>query len=459
MGQRGTDAAIPPDAVTAASWPGPSAPLQWRTVALALACAAAVGAGAAWAPVGAALAVGVLLLVALISRAPALVFGVALLALAYSPESLESSFGVLNRPELQKGLLYFALVPLALSRGIDSRLLLPVTAYLVLALLSVLHGDLAPGLTEQQMVSTFVTLTIGWTVLAVRWDWERDARYLKVLAFVAPACVGLGVLLHLAGLHQLWAEPTAFDASRRLRGASIAAELAFTAFIGCAISYICHREMAWRAAPYLVAANALILALTLSRGAAIALCIAAAWPALRFGLQPFQSSPKTAVARLTALVALAGVLLVTLVPALEKRNTGGRYYPGLGTFADPTSGRTGAWKEFYAIAQESPLFGHGLGAGPITRIQQQGFLAQHNEYLRIFLEGGYVGGGLVLIAIVLAIGTCIARAPRSIRLDLVGIAVAVAVLSFFDNTLTSVNLTIPLCLMLGLVAAPRRGRR
>jgi teichuronic acid biosynthesis protein TuaE len=421
-----------------------------------MAGAAVVGAAVVRAPEVGAAAVGVLLLAGLISRAPALVFGFALVMLSYTPEHLGPGLAPLDRPELQKGLVYAALLAMALIRGIEPRLLLPVLAYGGLAVVSYLHGDLAPGLTAQQIASSFVTLTLAWTALAVKWDWKRDARYLKVLAWLAPICVALGAVLQLAGLHSLWNEPTSFDVSWRLRGASIAAQLAMIAFASCVSAYVCHRLTGWRPARYLVPLNALILALTLSRGTAVALGVAAIWPVLRFSLAPLPARPGAAVARLGVVLTFAGVVAATLVPSLENRNAGGRYYAGQGTFYDHTSGRTDAWKEFYAIGQESPLFGHGLGAGPITKIQEGGFLAQHNEYLRLFLEGGYVGGGLVLLAMVLVVGICIARAPPFIRLDLAGVAIAWAGLSYFDNTLTSINLTVPLCLTLAIVASRRR---
>jgi teichuronic acid biosynthesis protein TuaE len=451
------------DVVTTASWPRPATPPPWRSAAgfagLAALAAAAAGAAAVSSPKAGVVAVLGLLLIAVISRSPALVFGGSLLALAYTPEDLGASFGVLERPELQKGIVYAALLAMALIRGVDRRLVLPVLAYLVLGVLSYLHGDLAPGLTVSQMASSFITLTAGWVALAVKWDWRRDARYLKVAACVAPVCVALGAVLQAAHLHSLWKEPTGFDSSLRLRGASIAAQLALMAFGGTVAAYVCHRLTAWRPARYLVAANALILALTLSRGAAIALGVAAVIPALRFVLQPLPSRRGMALARFGLMAACVLLVVATLLPKLEERNAGGRYYAGYGTVHDPTSGRTDAWKEFYAIAQQSPLFGHGLGSGPITKIQEQGFLAQHNEYLRMFLEGGYVGGGLLLAAMVLAIGTCIARAPPFLRLDLAGIALAWAGLSFFDNTLTSINLTVPLCLTFALAAACGRAAR
>jgi teichuronic acid biosynthesis protein TuaE len=446
--------------VTTASLTRPSPAARWRLGALAVVAAATaaapVGVAAVRAPEAGALAVGALILAGAISRAPALMFGFALLTLAFTPEHLGESLAPLNRPELQKGLLYAALLAMALIRGVDRRLILPVLAYLGLAALSWLHDELTPGLNASQMASTFVTLTLAWIALAVKWDWERDARYLKVAAFIAPACVAAGVVLDVAGLHSMWKEPTAFDVSWRLRGASIAAQLAMMALASCVAAYVCHRLTGWRAARWLVPLNALILALTLTRGTAAALGIAAIVPALRFALAPMPYRRAAAVARLGAVLALVGVVAVTLVPALKERNAGGRYYAGVGTFQDPTSGRKDAWKETYAIAKQSPLFGHGLGAGPVTKIQEGGFLAQHNEYLRLFLEGGYVGGGLVLLAMVLVVSMSIARAPPFIRLDLAGVAVAWAGLSYYDNTLTSINLTVPLCLVLGIVASRRR---
>jgi teichuronic acid biosynthesis protein TuaE len=443
---------------TAASWQRSPAPAQWQTACLAVAAAAIVGVAAAAAPVIAVVLVGALLLFVAITRSPALAFGCSLLLLAYSPEQLGAGFGVIGHPELQKGIIYAALLAMGLIRGVDPRLVLPVAGYLVLAVLAYLHGDLATGLTQSQMASTFVTLTVGWAALAVKWDWRRDGRYLKVLACVAPVCVALGVVLQLAGLHSLWRDPTAFDSTLRLRGASIAAQLALMAFGSASAAYVCHRLTRWRAAPYLMAANAVICALTLTRGTTIALTFAAIVPALRYCLAPLHSRPRVAFGRIAVALALVGVVVVGLVPKLQERNAGGRYYAGYGTFQDPTSGRTDAWKQFYAIAEQSPLFGHGLGSGPITKIQEQGFLAQHNEYLRMFLEGGYVGGGLLLLAMIVSIGISIARAPPFLRLDLTGIALAWAGLSYFDNTLTSINLTLPLCLTFALAASWSRAQ-
>jgi teichuronic acid biosynthesis protein TuaE len=406
-------------------------------------------------------AVCALLLGALLARVPAVMFGICLLALSYSPEYLSAGAGVFAQPQLQKGLVYFAVLGMALHRGVRPRLLLVPAAYVAMAILSVINGHLMAGLTLTQMLSSFVTLTVGWTALGVAWDMRADTRYLKILSCLPVACVLLGWILQVAGLHTLFQEGAGY-ATKRLQGASGPAQLALTCFIGCVTASICYRVTRWRFAPALVVANVAILGLTVSRGAAIALGLALTWPALRFvfsGREGKRWVPQRWV-RATIVFGALAIIAAALVPALLARDSTGTYVQGQGVVYDSTSGRAAAWHEFYAISKQSPLFGHGLGSGPITKIPEKGFLAQHNEYLRLFLEGGYIGGGLVLVAIIFVIGACIRRAPPWIRLDLLALAIGFGVLSYTDNTLTSCNLQVPFCLVFGILAgarAPRSG--
>jgi hypothetical protein len=411
-------------------------------------------------PVLAAGAVAALFLGAFMARAPTFVFGACLLALAYSPEFLDARAGVFTHPQLQKGLLYFAILGFILHRGVRPQALIVLVAYVGLAVLSTLNGQLAPGLTLGQELSSFVTLTVGWTALAVNWRYDEDLVYLRVIACLPIACLVFGLALQAGGLHSFLETGVGFDTTTRLAGASIPAQLALTSFVGCVAASICYRLTRWWPAAALSVANAAILALTISRGAAIALGIAMLYPVLRLVFSRDSSIRAPQWLRIGAVGIGVVVVLAVAVPALRSRASAGYYVPGQGTQHDPTSGRAKAWSEFYAIAQQSPLFGHGLGSGPITKIQEKGFLAQHNEYLRLFLEGGYIGGGLVLLAIVIVIVSCITRAPPAVRPDLVGLIAGWAVLSYTDNTLTSVNLTVPILLLLGICAswsaAPRR---
>jgi teichuronic acid biosynthesis protein TuaE len=440
-----------------------SADAFYRTgaiVLIATIAAASVGLVAEHSSKVAAGAVCAMLLGALLARVPAVMFGICLLALCYGPEYLGAGAGVFTQPQLQKGLVYFAVLGMALHRGVRPRFLVVPLAYVLMAILSVINGQLIAGLTLTQMLSSFVTLTIGWTALAIAWDLRTDARYLKILCALPVASVLLGVLLQFAHLHTLFQEGPGFSTTR-LQGASQPAQLALSAFIGCVTASICYRVTRWRYAPMFVVADAAILGLTVSRGAAIALGLALTWPALRFvfsGRADKRWVPQRWV-RATIVFGALAIIAAILVPALLARDDTGAYIQGEGVVYDSTSGRDVAWHEFYVIAKQAPLFGHGLGAGPITKISEKGFLAQHNEYLRLFLEGGYIGGGIVLIAIIFVIGSCIRRAPPWIRLDLLALAIGFAVLSYTDNTLTSCNLQVPFCLVFGILAGTRTAPR
>lgn len=392
---------------------------------------------------------------ALLARAPAFVLSLALLAMCYSPEYLGASAGVFGHPQLQKGLVYFAVLGVALQRGMRPRLLIVVAGYVVQALLAWLWGDLMSGLTLTQVLSSFVTLSVGWTALAIKWDFERDLVYLKVLSCIPVACLALGLVLQAAGLHTFFAHGTGFDSSTRLQGASIPAQLALTSFVAVATSAMCYRITRWRPAGVLVVANALILALTVSRGAAIAVAIAMAWPIMRFALGRIE--PQDRIRARWMRLGIVGVIIAGAaafaLPALLNRASTGTFIQGQGVVYDKTSGRSAAWSQFYAIAKRSPLFGHGLGSGPITKIVEKGFTAQHNEYLRLFLEGGYIGGGIVVAAMIIVIGVSIVNAPPTVRLDLLGLVAGFAVLSWTDNTFTSVNIQVPFCLVFGLLGS------
>lgn len=428
-----------------------------RVLAPAACCAAAGVAGAAAVsrpePVLFAVAATFLVGVAAQSVTPLVIS--AFLALAYLPESLVKA-GPLDRPELQKGFILFALLALAAVRGVRWSFLLPVGAYALLALLAIVNGQLNPQLTSTQMLSSFVTLTLAWIALSIRWEWSRDVKFLKVLAWVPVVSVALGVVLQALGIHDLWKEAQAGESIGRLRGALIPAQLGMCALMGCVTAYICFRETKWQFGRVLVAANAGILALTVTRGAALALIIACVWPAIRYGFGALEAPLRVVYARVVVLVALGAIVAIALLPVFEARNSGG-LYTAQDAPADSTSGRKEAWRETYAIAEQSPLFGHGLGAGPVTHIQQEGFLAQHNEYLRLFLEGGYLGGGLVLASILLAIALAIRRAPRHLRLDLTGVALGYAVLSYTDNTLNAPSMAVAFAVLLGICASQTTG--
>ena len=157
---------------------------------------------------------------------------------------------------------------------------------------------------------------------------------------------------------------------------------------------------------------------------------------------------------------LATVLIV-LAPVVARRTTTDRSNPNTSRESFNSNGRFEAWAEFYRLAEANRFFGRGLGSGPITHIEEVGFTAQHNEYLRMYLEGGYVGTLLVLAGIGGTLVLVVRAAPKAVRADLLALAAAFAWFSVTDNTLSTPHFIVPFAVLLGGVAsittAPRRG--
>jgi O-antigen ligase len=119
------------------------------------------------------------------------------------------------------------------------------------------------------------------------------------------------------------------------------------------------------------------------------------------------------------------------------------------------SGRDLLWPAFEAAAAQAPWFGWGLGAGNfvIPHGSQLAVLlgtwAAHNEYLRIQVEGGYVGRTLLIALFVLWTVSHTRRLPRLERLVMRLIFVAFAGHAATDNVLIST----PVCVFFAFVAA------
>jgi O-antigen ligase len=105
------------------------------------------------------------------------------------------------------------------------------------------------------------------------------------------------------------------------------------------------------------------------------------------------------------------------------------------------SGRDLIWPLFIDAIERRPLFGFGLGAGKLIvdptdpRIKYLGSNAAHNEYLRLSVDAGVIGCGMIFASLIawVVIGT--RRAPPADRLVLRAALAAVLLHSGFDNTL------------------------
>jgi teichuronic acid biosynthesis protein TuaE len=433
---------------TARSQLAPLAPL-----ALAVAASGIVGLTVTLSPVAAVALLVVCAGAILAVTKPTLLFAIGIALLAVEPARIFGEHATAGQPAAYKAVLYACTLPLLLNRGVDVRKCLPIAAYAVVTILAVWFGSPLPGLTAAQTASSLATLWLGWLVFAIDWDWRRDHRLLEALAWVPIVSVLLGLGLQAGGVLSLLkgASPP------RLEGATIAAWLgtfSFGALIACTVL---HRRERWRWARWVGLADVAILGATLTRGAVIALCIAGSPWLARYVKRQWRAGGTTGALRLVVLLALTLVAAAVLAPGLRARNESSTVYvAGRGGGHDATSGRLEAWAFAYDQAKVNLAFGRGLGAGPIVGKSPggpSGFTAQHNEYVRMLLEVGVLGGLLLLLAMAASMASAVRRAPRLVRGGPTDAALAFAVYSITENTLSSTPIAMALLLVIGLAAS------
>lgn len=414
--------------------------------AAAVLLAAALGRALVIAPLPTTGLVLLAFLAAVTTTAPraALLLGIGTFAI-----SLEKRFG-LPYPELTKGLVVLLAAPFVLLRGLDPRRLVPLGGYLVLAVLTVLAASKLPGLTNTQIASSFVSLTIAWTLFAVRYRQEDVARIVPLIALLPLISLVAGLVLYPMGRGGI---VVLDNGAPRLAGGTIAPYLAMLGCIGATAALVWHRMLGARYGAHLAAANGLIVVFTLSRGALLAAIVLFAPAVYRLFRTSGSTRPETHLLKIGAAVAALCVVVAAAAPMIESRNVAAEDSVNQRDSAFNTSGRLDAWSEFYAIAQVNPLFGRGLGAGPIAQPETDGFKAQHNEYVRLLLEGGWIGGSIVLLAIVTTLVHAVRRAPRVVRPDLTALVLGFLVLSTTDNTLSAPAFAVPFALLVGALAA------
>ena len=123
--------------------------------------------------------------------------------------------------------------------------------------------------------------------------------------------------------------------------------------------------------------------------------------------------------RLTLL--LAGAAVLPVLAALAGEMAGLRAFSVLSSGASDLSGRDILWPLFEAAAAQSPWVGWGVGAGnaiiaPDSDVGRLiGAIAAHNEYLRMRVEGGWIGLGLLILCFAAWVWTHTAQLRRSDR--------------------------------------------
>lgn len=392
-------------------------------------------------------AIAALVVVVLAMARPILAMGVGTLLFAVQlSDILPASSADITL--LQKSFFLVVALVLIWQRGMRLAPLVPIVAVVAMWALSGLYAYPMPGNSFVQSLSSGVTLSIGWLIAAVPLDRSETQKMLYLVTVLPLASLLFGLLLSPFGFAVL---VTDYSGAVRLQGATIPAYFAGLCVValGAAIRLSFEQEPVRRTMVLLSCVsvvNFCLLALTGSRTAfmaAVILTIPYMWISVKHWID---SRVGILIARLVFL-GLTAIGLYIYIPVLLSRSSSGASEVNL-------SGRTEAWAYFLDSALVSPGFGRGLGAGPLAasegpRPVREFFTAQHNEYLRFFLEGGYVGILMCASSIVLLFFILAKRQPRIRLVGVVALAFCLAVYSTADNTLTSFAFFGPFGILVG----------
>lgn len=331
----------------------------------------------------------------------------------------------------------------AIRWGVRPDPLNPAWAFGAMAAFGLAVG-LHPDLGREEFLRSVIGSMSPFAFCFCRIPRDRAVAWLDVLRWCPVLAVAMGVALALLGVRPLFVE----SGGLRLAGLGHPAFLAGVAMVGayaCLISTYRRRDASDRA---LLAVNLVIL---LATGARAPLACTALVIVLT--LLFVRSDTVSAPHRVFALLAGACIVPVSFLLAGDLADI--RVLNLLTTDAAHLSGRDQLWPLFEAAADGAPWFGWGIGAGNIVIPPDSAVAkllktwAAHNEYLRIRVEGGWVGLSLLLVlfaAWVVVRGQTLAHADRWImRFVFLGFTLHAVT----DNVLIST----PACVLFTFVAA------
>ena len=353
------------------------------------------------------------------------------------PEAFQAVIAAVKAAEI-------GLVALTIARfGVVADRFNPVWAFAVMAVMGAVAG-VSPELTvmglARSLIGDVTPFLLFFCVKPVGWG-----PAMRRAVTLAPALsVVLGAILDVAELRPVFVD----SGGMRLAGLGHPAFLA-----GVCLPAIYAGLMRWlRTASWpealLLGANLIILFLTGARAPA-------AYAALVIG-GSLVFAPACALPRAHRLVLIAaGLIAIPAILFFGESYGSLRLFEVLDGKAGNLSGRDLLWPAFEAASAQAPWFGWGLGSGNLV-IPQEGTVASllhtwaaHNEYLRIQVEGGYVGRTLLILLFVLWAVSHTRRLPPLERLVMRLIFVAFAAHAITDNLLIST----PACVFFAFVAA------
>lgn len=407
-----------------------------------LAAALVFGATVSFQPAAAAALAGIILALGVSLSRPEALASFALLTTAVSVNFLYdgSLFGI-EILSLYKLAMLAMLVPGMLVYGLRFKLSPPLWAMAALLLISFGGSVWLPEMSASIAVKAFIGLSLPFFVLLIDWRKEVAERHTVLICMLPAVSVAAGALLHAAGVHSML--DVEFTGAVRLQGANIPPHLAMLAFLGIAVCFLEIKRRPHQALLFygLLAVNFAILVGTGTRGPLLALAPIGAYYFFDI-LRQYVKGKAVYFIPLIGSVAVIGAAAYMQWDNFMKRSFERQTDTGI-----DLSGRTEAWQFFLGKAADSPWFGRGLGSSTVANDGRlyHGFVVPHNEYIRFYYDGGYIGVALLILSLLIVFAKVYRKLQREVKPYYVMLIAGFLIYSFSDNTLSTVQFIIPFC--------------
>lgn len=355
------------------------------------------------------------------------------------PEVFQPAIAVIKAAEM--GLAVIA----ALRWGVRGDPWNPAWAFAIVAVVGFAHG-LYPGLTMADSARSLIGSVAPFAFCFIRAPARWADASIRAIRWCAVVAVAGGVVLALAGVRPLFVD----SGGMRLTGLGHPAFLATVCMASVYATLIWFYRTGDPAELLLLAVNLLLLLLT---GARAPLFFGVMVSGVTLG---WVSAPHVSLRwRVFALLG-AGATIPVLIAFMLAGGLGEvRIFNLLSSDATHLSGRETLWAAFEEAIQGSPWVGWGIGAGnaiippdgPIAQLLRT--WAAHNEYLRLQVEGGRLGLGLLIVMFCVWVWQRTRLLPTAERRIMRLVFLAFAGHAFTDNLLIST----PACVLLTLAAA------
>ena len=354
---------------------------------------------------------------------------------------------------LHNSLVLITSIPVLLTRGVRHRLNPVLVGSVGLLLIGFTLSSRLPELTTVQSFRTCAALALGAYVFELRLDRRAMKLLRNCLPWMAVANLAIGAVVALTTDRSIYRVDWG---AVRLQGVVVPAHLAYMALGGLLFSlWNSRRRPAWA---WLAVANIAIIIWTGSRtsmlGSAV-LCLG--WLALERHSRGAASGRFWTPHRVAVAVAVP-LALATYSPFMADRMSsfkkGAGESVGIGEVEVSTTGRLKAWSFFWGVAQENLWFGRGLGAGVIASRGHlhESFRVPHSEYLRLIVDGGFVGMILFVLAYAWQGVRMVLRTPSFEAGAMLGLTLVVlAGDAVLRNPLTAQHFMVPLWLFFALL--------